>query len=60
MLELYKCVIICSDVVLTMHCRATARVTTGQRKSLEQVEQVERKEGEDGHTYFTYDHISQV
>ncbi|KAL3162370.1 hypothetical protein ABBQ32_010049 [Trebouxia sp. C0010 RCD-2024] len=39
--------------------RATARVTTGQRKSLEQVEQVQRKEGEDGHTYFTYDHISQ-
>ena len=41
-------------------CRATARVTTGQRKSLDQVEEVQQKQGEDGGTYWTYDHISQV
>lgn len=39
--------------------RATARVTTGQRKSLDQIEQVTAKQGEDGNTYWTYDHISQ-
>ncbi len=41
-------------------CRATARVTTGQRKSLDQIEQVTENKGEDGNTYWTYDHISQV
>ena len=41
-------------------CRATARVTTGQRKILDQVEQVQQKQAEDGSTYWTYDHISQV
>ncbi|DBA69530.1 TPA: hypothetical protein ACH3X2_012730 [Trebouxia sp. C0005] len=39
--------------------RATARVTTGQRKSLDQIEQVQQKQGEDGNVYWTYDHISQ-
>ena len=35
-------------------------MTTGQRKSLDQVEQVRERQGEDGSTYWTYDHISQV
>lgn len=39
--------------------RATTRVTTGQRKSLDQVEQVRERQGDDGNTYWTYDHISQ-
>lgn len=35
-------------------------MTTGQRKSLDQVEKVQQKQGEDGNVYWTYDHISQV
>ena len=50
---------ITTPIVVTL-CRATARVTTGQRKSLDQVEEVQQKQGEDGGTYWTYDHISQV
>ena len=41
-------------------CRATARVTTGQRKSLDQIEQLRSEQGDDGTTYLFYDHISQV
>jgi len=39
--------------------RATARVTTGQRKSLDQIDNVTEKQAEDGSTYYFYDHVSQ-
>lgn len=42
-----------------MACRSTARVTTGQRVSLNTIEEA-GQETRDGHPYWTYEHTSQV
>ena len=40
-------------------CRSTARVTTGQRVSLNSIESA-AQETRDGLTYWVYEHLSQV
>ena len=40
-------------------CRSTARVTTGQRVSLNSIESAVQ-ESRDGLTYWVYEHLSQV
>lgn len=46
-------------VKLAVECRSTARVTTGQRVSLNTIEEA-ATETRDGHTYWAYEHTSQV
>ena len=53
----------CSTAPVPLHpslnCRSTARVSSGQRVSLNDVEVV-REETREGSPYWVYEHISQV